>query len=374
MPRPTSRSPSPKPPTGPATASTPFASCSRPSRARRLSVHDVRSQSHVALTGGPRLAANPANSVLNYLYALLEGEATLAARIVGLDPGLGVLHADQPNRDSLAADLMEPVRPIVDRFVLGLLTDRVFATADFHETRQGVCRITPTLAHELALTGPLWARAVGRVAEDVARLLDDGGRPGRATPTPLSGRNRAAARPAGPRSRRAAEGSGRMVAQRCSWCGAPTIRGRRTCSESCDRIRRGVNREAFTQAGPARLRELREAGHEPLDRAARQKLGSRQRERQREENAWNATHPERADPGTFRREVLPAITGVPLRELARRTGLSVGYLARVRRGEEVPHARWWPMLCKRLTRSPGPPPVGPARPLSTVSGAGRSTP
>jgi CRISPR/Cas system-associated endonuclease Cas1 len=39
------------------------------------------------LTGGPRLAANPANAVLNYIYALLEGEATLAARLVGLDPG-----------------------------------------------------------------------------------------------------------------------------------------------------------------------------------------------------------------------------------------------------------------------------------------------
>lgn len=39
----------------------------------------------------------------------------MAARVVGLDPGMGVLHADQPNRDSLAADLMEPIRPLVDR-------------------------------------------------------------------------------------------------------------------------------------------------------------------------------------------------------------------------------------------------------------------
>lgn len=46
------------------------------------------------VTGNPRLAANPANALLNYLYALLEGEATLAARVVGRDPGLGVLHAD----------------------------------------------------------------------------------------------------------------------------------------------------------------------------------------------------------------------------------------------------------------------------------------
>jgi predicted transcriptional regulator len=35
---------------------------------------------------------------------------------------------------------------------------------------------------------------------------------------------------------------------------------------------------------------------------------------------------------------------VPLRELARRTGLSVAYCARIRRGEEVPHLRWWARL------------------------------
>jgi hypothetical protein len=80
-----------------------------------------------ALTGNPRLATNPANALLNYLYALLEAEASLAARIVGLDPGLGVLHADQLNRASLAADLMEPVRPLVDGFVLRLLEARGFA-------------------------------------------------------------------------------------------------------------------------------------------------------------------------------------------------------------------------------------------------------
>src|SRR3989454_6479435 len=70
------------------------------------------------LSGSPRLAANPVNAMLNYLYALLESEARLAAAALGLDPGLGVLHVDTPARDSLALDLMEPVRPQVDAFVL----------------------------------------------------------------------------------------------------------------------------------------------------------------------------------------------------------------------------------------------------------------
>jgi len=38
------------------------------------------------LSGSPRLPANPANAMLNYLYALLEAEARLAAAALGLDP------------------------------------------------------------------------------------------------------------------------------------------------------------------------------------------------------------------------------------------------------------------------------------------------
>jgi CRISPR-associated endonuclease Cas1 len=89
------------------------------------------------LANGPRVAANPANAVLNYLYALLEAEATLAARIIGLDPGVGVMHADQMHRDSLSADLMEPIRPLVDAYAIRLLTTRPSAARDFFETSLG---------------------------------------------------------------------------------------------------------------------------------------------------------------------------------------------------------------------------------------------
>ena len=62
------------------------------------------------LTNSPRLAVNPTNAILSYLYSILESEARLAAAGLGLDPGLGVLHVDSRTRDSLACDLMEPVR------------------------------------------------------------------------------------------------------------------------------------------------------------------------------------------------------------------------------------------------------------------------
>lgn len=293
------------------------------------------------LTRGPRLAVNPANAILNYLYALLEGEASLAARVVGLDPGLGALHADQLNRDSLAADLMEPVRPLVDRWVLSLLTDRPLALSDLYETRQGVCRLTPPLAEELAETLPMWRKAVGRVAEVVAARLVGQDRPGRATPTPISGRNRAGGRPAGSRAVRGST----LRPRACSWCGGPTMGDRATCGAGCEAsARASQDRSAFVGSGHRRLRELRAAGTEPVDTAARARMAERQRERQREENEWNAAHPERPGPESFRRDVLPGIRDVPLAALARRTGLSVPYLARIRRGYEVPHRRWWKAL------------------------------
>jgi len=70
------------------------------------------------LTGSPRLAANPPNAILNYLYALLEAEARGAASAMGLDASLGVLHSDTPHRDSLALDLLEPARAQVDSYVI----------------------------------------------------------------------------------------------------------------------------------------------------------------------------------------------------------------------------------------------------------------
>jgi CRISPR-associated protein Cas1 len=63
------------------------------------------------------------NAALSYGYAVLAGEAETALRVVGLDPAIGLLHAEQRRRPSLALDLMEEFRPhVVDQVVVTAAT------------------------------------------------------------------------------------------------------------------------------------------------------------------------------------------------------------------------------------------------------------
>lgn len=60
-----------------------------------------------------------ANSALSYLYTLLTAECVSATVAAGLDPAIGVFHAPDDGRPSLALDLVEEFRPMVaDQVVL----------------------------------------------------------------------------------------------------------------------------------------------------------------------------------------------------------------------------------------------------------------
>ncbi|WP_041362056.1 CRISPR-associated endonuclease Cas1 [Nitrosomonas ureae] len=55
-------------------------------------------------------------------YAILAGQVERALQITGLDVAVGSLHADQDGRASLVYDLMEPLRPVVDKIIFGSIT------------------------------------------------------------------------------------------------------------------------------------------------------------------------------------------------------------------------------------------------------------
>jgi CRISPR-associated endonuclease Cas1 len=123
------------------------------------------------LTKSPRVAVNPPNAMLNYVYAILESEARLAISKLGLDPGIGMLHNDTRGRDSLACDLMEPIRPQVDAFVLDWLCREPLKRKWFFEERDGNCRLNGEFVRQLSETSKIWRQALGPLAEWIAHEL-----------------------------------------------------------------------------------------------------------------------------------------------------------------------------------------------------------
>ena len=125
-------------------------------------------------TGNPRKATNPAGAILNYLYAILECESRIAALTMGLDPGIGFMHFDLKSRDSLACDFMEAVRPKVDWFVWEFLKNRAFKKSDFFETREGICRVMPSISKELMTTGRSGRRRQGLLSKQLLSRCSNG--------------------------------------------------------------------------------------------------------------------------------------------------------------------------------------------------------
>ena len=300
------------------------------------------------VTGNPRKATNPANAILNYLYAIAEAEAKIAALAVGCDPGLGIMHADQGSRDSLALDLMEPVRPQVDGFVLDLLESRAFRKKDFFETRKGVCRVMPPLTQLLAETAPRWAAAVASIAERLARQLLGKGNTRKAAgkqqfiPTPLTQANRSKGRDAvRKRAARSSRSKQTAIAKTCVVCGADLPgRQRRYCTD-CRPIR---SLDAVAKAH-AVLRERRLAGSDPAHGGRAAKLRGKRNSVKILANAeWERSQTEGMDPATFEKEIWPKLKMVSLLETMQATGLSRTYCGMIRRGVRVPHPRHWEAL------------------------------
>jgi CRISPR-associated protein Cas1 len=74
---------------------------------------------------------DPVNAVLSLSYTLLHQEAVNALKMYGLDPALGFYHQICYGRDSLACDLIEPVRPFLDTWIWRLFADQTLAERHF---------------------------------------------------------------------------------------------------------------------------------------------------------------------------------------------------------------------------------------------------
>ncbi|MCX7639549.1 MAG: type I-C CRISPR-associated endonuclease Cas1c [Pyrinomonadaceae bacterium] len=83
------------------------------------------------------------NCLISFLYALICHDCIAALTAVGFDPFVGYLHADRPNRPSLALDLMEEFRPILaDRLAITLINRLQIQPEDFFKHEGGAVELT----------------------------------------------------------------------------------------------------------------------------------------------------------------------------------------------------------------------------------------
>jgi CRISPR-associated protein Cas1 len=123
------------------------------------------------LSSSARCATTPGQALRNFVGGLAASEIVAACRIIGLDPGIGIgLHDDVRGRQSLAWEVMEGVRPALDRLTISLLAGRVWRRGDFYELGSGEVRLRPDWP---AVKPDAVGRARSLVAEVTRRLLDE---------------------------------------------------------------------------------------------------------------------------------------------------------------------------------------------------------
>lgn len=124
-----------------------------------------RSSKLVSKSRPNKFATHPVNAMLNYAYGILENQVRMQVVATGLDPTIGILHGNARKQHGLVFDLMEPLRPIVDRKILEFIQSHRFHREDFVLGNSGNCRLNPELARTVV-------RAVTSIKKDVVSQLE----------------------------------------------------------------------------------------------------------------------------------------------------------------------------------------------------------
>ncbi len=77
-------------------------------------------------------STDPVNALLSFGYTLIFNEILSLLDGLGFDPYLGYFHEVEYGRASLAADIQEEFRAVVDRFTLYLVNNRMLGVEDFY--------------------------------------------------------------------------------------------------------------------------------------------------------------------------------------------------------------------------------------------------
>lgn len=289
---------------------------------------------HSPLSGGPRLAVNPANAILNYCFALAESECRLAVSGCGLDPGLAFMHADTPARDSLALDLLETIRPSIEAWLLDWIAREPLRRSDFFETGSGNCRLTSRICSQLSETAPTWGRLVAPWAEYVAHMLFAGRAASSGPATRLTQRHKHEAKARAPLPPFLAPPKRQNL---CRGCGKAIQSGRVNCA------RCAVGEATKNMLDAARIGRETANGLQ-----ARLKHAETQRRNALAQHAWNpSTQPEWLTEKFFIKRVQPRLASISASAIARKISVSRWYAGRIREGYR-PHPRHWRKLAEVL--------------------------
>ena len=295
---------------------------------------------HSLLGNAPRNAISPANALWNFVYSLIETEVRIALLAHGLDPEMGLLHSQRRFRNGLAHDLMEPMRPLADAWILDLLERRTFSQHDFVETRRGICRLAPPLPQAVAAMAPIWLERALPLASWLAKALgayDESGVQS-TRPSPLPSLTPVEER--------------LSLMPRCHGCGTELREYRRKHCANCAATLRDASLPVVIAAGQSALRLARAAGHDPSQSAkARRARGRAVAQRHVEARAWRRTRTQMSeDRKTFQLDVLPVLQKLDVAELSRLTGLSKAQCSMVRGGQRTLHPRHWAVVMASARR------------------------
>lgn len=286
-----------------------------------------------SLSGSPRSSVNPPNATLNYLFAVLQSESSLAIASLGMDPALGMLHVDRRARNSLSCDVMEAVRWRVETFLLDWITREPLKREWFFEMGDGACRLTASFASQLAETAPMWGRAVAPIAEWVAHALwSSSARAAResAPATRLTQRIKREVKGAppmppsvrAPRRENLCRGCGKTISDECTNCATCAV-GDAT-KHMLDAA--GIGRQ--TANGPE----------------AQLKRAKTQRKNAFAQHAWKPSdQPAWLTDRFYTEKVQPLLAPMSASVIARQISVSRWYAGRIREGYR-PHPRHWEAL------------------------------
>jgi len=116
---------------------------------------------------------DPVNVCLSLAYTLFYQEAINAIKTTGLDSALGCYHELYYSRESLACDLLEPLRPLIDAWIYRLFHHHTLRLEDFTVSETCVLHTTGKQRFYEAFrqTVPAYRRLLRRYARLAAHVV-----------------------------------------------------------------------------------------------------------------------------------------------------------------------------------------------------------